>query len=124
MNSNLFSILCIIFSTIIIQVNLKLSPEKKQELLNKLTKKILISDLEQNIDENEYNDYINEDSFKKMTYNFTEIKQLMARYYLPESYNYLNETEAKLILKIKVLAELVGLLLQQVLWHIDIKNME
>ena len=44
------NILIILFSLTLIQVQLNLRAEKRQELLDKLTTKISISDLDQNLD--------------------------------------------------------------------------
>ena len=94
------NLLPIIFSLIIIKVQLNLRAEKRQELLDKLTTKISFSDIDQNLFEYEDDEYISmEDSFKQMNYNLTYIKELLQIYGFPESYNYLNETGAKKIVK-------------------------
>ena len=90
------NLLTIIFSLIIIKVHLNLRPEKRQELLDKLTTKISITDTEQNLDK--FVDF-GEGSFKKISYDIDEIKSLMKQYDLPESYNYFNDTGAEIIVK-------------------------
>ena len=94
------NLLPIIFSLIIIKVQLNLRAEKRKELLDKLTTKISFSDIDQNLFEYEDDEYISmEDSFKQMNYNLTYIKELLQIYGFPESYNYLNETGATKIVK-------------------------
>ena len=90
------NLLTIIFSLTILQVQLNLRPEKRQELLDKLTTKISITDIDQNFDK--FNDF-GECSFKKISYDINEIKSLMKQYDLPESYNYFNDTGAEIIVK-------------------------
>ena len=90
--------LTIIFSVVLILVQLNLRPEKRQELLDKLTTKISISDIEENLDKFNYEQYFEED-FQKMTYDINEIKSLMAQYGLPESYDYFEKTGATKIIK-------------------------
>ena len=85
--------LTIIFSVVLILVQLNLRPEKRQELLDKLTTKISISDIEENLDKFNYEQYFEED-FQKMTYDINEIKSLMAQYGLPENYDYFEKTGA------------------------------
>ena len=92
------NILIIIFSFTIIQVQLNLRAEKRQELLDKLTTKISITDIDQNFDKFNYEEYFEED-FKKMSYDINEIKSLMNQYGLPESYNYFDKTGAEKIVK-------------------------
>ena len=92
------NLLTIIFSLTILQVQLNLRPEKRQELLDKLTTKISITDIVQNLDKFNYEEYFEED-FKKMSYDINEIKSLMKQYDLPESYNYFNDTGAEIIVK-------------------------
>ena len=90
--------LTIIFSVVLILVQLNLRPEKRQELLDKLTTKISISDIEENLDKFNYDQYFGED-FQKMDYDINEIKSLMTQYGLPERYDYFEKTGAEIIVK-------------------------
>ena len=80
-----------IFSLLLIHVQLNLRPEKRQELLDKLTKKISISDMEENLYEF---DNFEEDSFK-ISYDVNEIKKLMKQNGLPENYNFFDDSGAE-----------------------------
>ena len=86
-------ILLLIFSLTIIQVELILPPQMRQELLHKLTKKISPSDLSQ--DNPEFNSEFSE----KMKYNVSDIQKLMAEYGLPENFNFFDKTGADIIVK-------------------------
>jgi len=93
-------LLATIFFLIIIQVQLNLRAEKRQELIDKLTTKISIIDIAQNPEEIEDDEYIfQDDTFQQMKYNLTYIRELLQKYNFPESYNYLNETGAEKIVK-------------------------
>ena len=85
-----------VFLLIIIQVHLYLRTEKRKELLEKLTEKISLSNINDIINDlnNREDDYL-EDSFHKMNYNVDEIKALMKQYNLPESYDFFAETGVK-----------------------------
>ena len=85
--------LILIFSLSIKQVQLILPPQMRQELLNKLTKKISPSDLAQ--DNPEFNPEFSE----KMEYNVSDIQKLMAEYGLPENFSFFNKTGADIIIK-------------------------
>ena len=79
------------------QVFSKMSSEKRQELLNKLTKKVSLENLEdlKNI-ENEFMS----NSFKDtIEYDPAKIEQIMSLYGFPESYNFLEETNATIHVK-------------------------
>ena len=82
-----------VFLLIIIQVHLYLRTEKRKELLEKLTEKISLSNINDIINDlnNREDDYL-EDSFHKMNHNVDEIKALMKQYNLPESYDFFAET--------------------------------
>ena len=88
-----YNMIVLIFSLLIIQVQLILEPEKRQELLDRLSEKISISDLKQEHN-NLYDDNIL-DSFQAMKYNVSDIQKLLKKYNLPENFNYFNETGAK-----------------------------
>ena len=92
-----YSLFHLLFLLTIIQVQLILPPEKREELLNKLAKKISPSDLDKNIFD--YEEYFYEESFQQMKYNVSDIQALMAKYNLPENYNYLNESNATINIK-------------------------
>ena len=89
MNSNT---ILLIFSLLIIQVQLRLEPEQRQELLDRLAKKISISDLEKG------NHYLYDDealtSCQAMKYNVSDIQELLKQYDLPEYFNYFENTGA------------------------------
>ena len=89
MNSNT---ILLIFSLLIIQVQLRLEPEQRQELLDRLAKKISISDLEKG------NHYLYDDealtSCQAMKYNVSDIQELLKKYDLPEYFNYFENTGA------------------------------
>ena len=93
------NILIILFSLTLIQVQLNLRAEKRQELLDKLTTKISFSDIGRNLDRFNYDKYLEEDSFHQMSYDINEIKSLMNQYGLPESYNFFEDTSAEKIVK-------------------------
>ena len=93
------NLLTILFSLTLIQVQLNLRAEKRQELLDKLTTKISFSDIGQNLDRFNYDKYLEGDSFHQMSYDINEIKTLMNQYGLPESYNYFDKTGAEKIVK-------------------------
>lgn len=86
----------IILSLLIIQVQLHLRAEKRQELMNQFARKI---DETQNLDKIYEELYAAEDSFKKMNYDVSEIQKLLAQYNLPENYNYLQENKATIYIK-------------------------
>ena len=72
----------IILSTLIIQVQLRLDPEKRQELLEKIAKKVSYSDFESAFDEiQEDDDHLN--LYKRMEYNVSDIQELLNKYNLP-----------------------------------------
>ena len=82
------------------QVYLNLSSEKRQELLNKLGKKIVLGDIDQNdliFSNIEFGYETN--SFQQMNYNVDEIKKLQEKYNLPENYNFFNDTGAEIHVK-------------------------
>ena len=89
-------IFLLIFSMAIIQIKLILPPQIRQELFNKLTKKISPSDFEQ--DYTELTSDFSED-FQQMKYNVSDIQALMAKYNLSESFNYISQTGAEVIIK-------------------------
>ena len=93
------NLLTILFSLTLIQVQLNLRAEKRQELLDKLTTKISFSDIGRNLDRFNYDKYLEEDSFHQMSYDINEIKLLMNQYGLPESYNFFEDTSAEKIVK-------------------------
>ena len=68
------NLLTILFSLTLIQVQLNLRAEKRQELLDKLTTKISFSDIGRNLDRFNYDKYLEEDSFHQMSYDINEIK--------------------------------------------------
>ena len=80
----------------IIQIHLILPPQIRLELLNKLTKKISQSDFEK--DYPEFSADFSDD-FKQMKYKVSEIKALMTKYSLSESFNYFTQSGAKKIIK-------------------------
>ena len=88
-----YCLIYLVFSLIIIKANLLLKEEERQELLNKLAKKVSLDE-----DFSEYEDDFTDD-FKKMKYNVSEIQALQQKYSLPENYNYFNDTGAKIIVK-------------------------
>ena len=90
------SIILLILSLFIIHVHLILPPQMRQELLNKLTKKISQSDLTQ--DHQEFNSDFSE-YFEKMEYNVSDIQKLISEYGLPENFNFFNKTGADIIIK-------------------------
>ena len=96
MKSNKF---CLLFYLFIFQVQTILRTETRLELLNLLTEKISKSDSEKDFNEKLFDKYFESDSFQKMTYNIAEIKLLMDQYDLPENFNYLTETKAKIEVK-------------------------
>ena len=104
-----YYLIYLVFSLTLIKVNLLLREEERQELINKLAKKVSLDE-----DFPEYQEDFNDD-FKKMKYNVSEIQALQKTYGLPENYNFFNDTGAEIIVKIKIVAVLVGLLLPQVL---------
>ena len=80
------------------QVNSKLTNEKRQELLNKLTRKVTIENLEdfQNIENNDFTS----DSFQDtIEYDPARIHKIMHTYAFPESYNFFEETNATIHIK-------------------------
>ena len=83
MNSCLFYFSFII---LIIQIHSNLKSEKRYELLNKLSENIHSENSEQT-------------NFKKMKYNIDEIEKLLKNNSFPESYNFLNATNMKAIIK-------------------------
>ena len=83
MNSCLFYFSFII---LIIQIHSNLKAEKRIELLNKLS-------------ENNRSENPKQINFKKMKYNTDEIEKLLRNNSLPESYNFLNATNMKSIIK-------------------------
>ncbi len=89
--------LAIIFILIfaISEVHLLLSEEKRQELLNKYTKKISFDEL--NKIQNSY-DHLNtlKDS---IDYNPAEIAKIISDYNFPESYNFIEDTNATIHIK-------------------------
>ena len=91
-----YCLFILIFSMSIIQIHLILPPQIRQELLNKLTKKISPSDLDQ--DYTLFTEDFSED-FKQMKYNVSDIQALMTKYRLPEIFNYFNQSGAKKIVK-------------------------
>ena len=77
------------------EVHLILTEEKRQDLLNKLTKKISLDEL--NKIENTF-DYSN--TLKDpIDYNPTEIAKIISDYGFPESYNFIEETNATVHIK-------------------------
>jgi len=80
------------------QVNSKLTNEKRQELLNKLTRNITIENLEdfQNIENNDFTS----DSFQDtIEYDPAKIQKIMYTYGFPESYNFFEETNTTIHIK-------------------------
>ena len=88
-----YCLIYLVFSLIIIKVNLLLRMEERQELLNKLAKKISLNE--------EFAEYFDDstDDFKQMKYNVSDIQALQKKYGLPENYNYFNDTGADIIVK-------------------------
>jgi len=74
----IYCLIYLVFSLIIIKVNLLLKEEERQELLNKLAKKVSVDE-----DFSEYEDDFTDD-FKKMKYNVSEIQALQQKYGLRE----------------------------------------
>ena len=101
MKLSLFNIIFILAFT---QVHLNLRKEQREELLKKVSNKIIPTDDEQSkcgckdISSQYYEDF-EEESFKALNYNVTEIKELMEKYNLPLEYNYFNDTSAEIIVK-------------------------
>ena len=88
----------IILSILIIQVQLRLDPEKRQALLEKIAEKVSYSDFESAFDGiQEDDDHLN--LYKRMEYNVSDIQELLNKYNLLENYNYLEENNISPIVK-------------------------
>ena len=79
------------------QVFSKMSSEKRQELLNKLTKKVSL----ENIDDlkNIEKEFMSNPFKATIEYDPAKIEQIMSLYGFPESYNFLEETNATVRVK-------------------------
>ena len=88
----------IVFSIVIIQVQLRLDLEERQELLDKLAVKVSSSYFEPIFDELREDDEYS-DSFQKIEYNVSIIQELLKYYDLPENYSYFEETKTEPIVK-------------------------
>ena len=81
--------LCLFYFSLIIliiQIHSNLKAEKRIELLNKLS-------------DNNHSENSKQTNFKKMKYNIDEIERILRNNSLPESYNFLNATNMKAIIK-------------------------
>ena len=88
-----YYLIYLVFSLTLIKVNLLLREEERQQLLNKLAKKVSLDE-----DFPEYQEDFNDD-FKKMKYNVSEIQAHQKTYGLPENYNFFKDTGAEIIVK-------------------------
>ena len=104
-----YHLIYLVFSLTIIKVNLLLRMEERQELLNKLAKKISLNE--------EFAECIDDftDDFKQMKYNVSDIQALQKSMVFQKIIIILTILELILSLKIKEVAVLVGPLQPQVL---------
>ena len=75
----------------------KMSKEKRQELLNKLTKKVSLENIEEF--KNVENEFMSNSFKATIDYDPAQIEKIMSLYGFPESYNFLEETNATIRVK-------------------------
>ena len=89
-------IIFLLFIICINQVHLYLPPEKREELINSIAQKITLESKKENCDFLNIEDDLNEpDNFQQMSYNMTELLEIMEQYDIPEKYNIFEQGEVE-----------------------------